>query len=147
MDVIAVDNILLDDKSQNKVWSRVNDDAMLIFLVNCPFKSPYTCTICADILFKEWAEGCIYRSMYPIFFFMSFLCRLWISQAMNRVWLTLRVKLVQGSLSLTSYFTESHSLFFCVHIETLKCFIHDPLPHNIILSSHMLIHHIKMTRQ
>ncbi len=42
MDVIPVDNILLDDKSQNKVWSRVNDDTMLIFSVNCPFKSPYT---------------------------------------------------------------------------------------------------------
>lgn len=66
---------------------------------------------------------------------MSFLCRSRV--AFLRLWIESDslccVKLVQESLSLTSYFTESHSLFFCVHKDS-ECFIHNPLPHNALLS-------------
>lgn len=66
---------------------------------------------------------------------MSFLCRSRV--AFLRLWIESDslccVKLVQENLSLTSYFTESHSHFFCVHKDS-ECFIHNPLPHNALLS-------------
>lgn len=95
MDVIALDNILLDYKTQNKVWSgmrvsKMTECKFFYFLVNCLFKSPYSLaavqyvqTSCLKSRHRGvFLEAC---TLYFLIYELSLQGSSCISQTMNRI--------------------------------------------------------------